>query len=128
MATELERQRLRLDLGLAATDITNMPDATADALFVEAGESYTDSASILASTRVIAISRLMMQAASEVDHTQNESSEKSSQRYAHLAKELEKWQGRLDMAVGATQGSSARFGKPTRRPARVKEYPGSWGW
>lgn len=128
MATETERQRLRLDLGLAADDTTNLPNTLADDIYTEAGESYTDSASLHAYTRVIAISRLMMQAASEVDHTQNESSEKSSQRYAHLAKELEKWQGRLDVAVGATQGSSARFGKPTRRPARVKEYPGSWGW
>lgn len=128
MATLLEQQRLRLDLGLAATDTTNMPDATADALFVEAAESYTDAASILASTRVLAISRLMMQAASEVDHAQNESSEKSSQRYAHLANELAKWQGRLAIAVVATSGSSARFGRTGRRPARVKEYPGSWGW
>lgn len=117
-----------MDLGLSATDTTNLPDATADALFVEAAESYSDTASILASTRVIAISRLMMQAASEVDHSQNESSEKSSQRYAQLAKELEKWQGRLAVAIAGAGGATARFGRTTRRPARVKEYPGSWGW
>lgn len=128
MATTLEQQRLRLDLGLAADDTTSLSNATIDALFVEVEESYTDSTSIIAATRVLAISRLMMQAASDVDYTQNNTQEKASQRYAHLAKELEKWQKKLDDAISATGNGAARFGKTLHKPQRIKEYPGSWGW
>lgn len=124
MATLLEQQRLRLDVGLAAGDTTSLPDATIDAIFVEVAETYTDAASIVAATRVVYISRLMMQAAADVDYTQNNTQEKASQRYAHLKQELAKWQAKLDEAVSATRTSAARFGKPTRRPARVAEYPG----
>jgi hypothetical protein len=128
MATLLEQQRLRLDLGLAADDEDGLSDATIDALFVEVEETYTDSSSIIAATRVTYISRLMMQAAADVDYTQNNTQEKSSQRYAHLAKELAKWQARLDAAVEISNGSAARFGRTTRRPARIKEHPGGNGW
>jgi hypothetical protein len=128
LATSTERQRLRLDLGLAADDTTSLPDATIDALFVEAEETYTDASSIIAATRVIYINRLMMQAAADVDYVQNNTQEKASQRYAHLAKELAKWQARLDAAVAISNGSAARFGRTTRRPARIKEHPGGNGW
>lgn len=127
MATESQRQRLRLDLGLAATDTTSLPNATIDDIFTEAGETYTDSASLLAATRVIAIRRLRAAAASAVDYTQNNSTEKASQRFAHLTTLLEEWQGVLDEAIASTR-SAARFGRTTRKPARIKEYPGSWGW
>lgn len=124
MATETERQRLRLDIGLAATDTTSLPDATADAIFVEAGESYTDAASLLAATRVIALRRLRAQAATDVDYTQNNSSEKASQRFAHLSELLAEWQDELDEAIAGTR-SVVRFGRTTRKPARIKEHP-SW--
>lgn len=130
MATLLEQQRLRLDLGLLADDTTSLPDATIDAIFVEAGETYTG-ASLLASTRVIAIRRLRAQAASSVDYTQNNTSERASQRFAQLGALLTEWQGILDEAVAGTR-SAARFGRTTRRPARIKEHPGGgwahWGW
>lgn len=124
MATQTEQQRLRLDLGLAADDITSLSNENVDAIFEEAGEDYTDTASIKAATRVIAIDRLLMQAASDVDYIQNNSSEKASQRYQHLSREREKWQKRLDEAIADARGSSARFGRTTRRPARIKEHPG----
>lgn len=128
MATETERQRLRLDLGLTATDTTSLSDATADAIFVEAGESYSDAASLLAATRVIAIRRLRAQAASSVDYTQNNSQEKASQRFAHLTTLLEEWQARLDEAITGTRSSAARFGRTKRKPARIYQYPGEWWW
>lgn len=128
MATLLEQQRLRLDVGLTANDTTTLPDATIDALFVEAGETYTDAASIHAATRVIYIRRLLTQAANEVDYTQNNTTEKASQRYEHLKELLAEWQGKLDAAVSVTAGSAARFGRTGRKPARIKEYPGTWGW
>lgn len=131
MATTLQRQRLRLDLGFAADDTTSLSDAAADALFVEAGESYTDAASIHAATRVLYISRLLVQAAAEVDYTQNNTQEKASQRFAHLKELLAKWEKKLDDAIVVTTGSAARFGRTTRRPARIKEHPGDgggWYW
>ena len=125
MATTQEQQRLRMDAGLAATDTTSLPDETIDAIFVEAGESYTDAASLVAATRVITLRRLRAQAASAVDYTQNNSTEKASQRFAHLTTLLGEWQAKLDEAVAGTR-SAARFGRTTRKPARIKEYPGSW--
>jgi hypothetical protein len=121
---------LRLDLGFAADDTESLTDEVADALFVEAGEMWSDTLSILAGTRVIQISRMMIQAAADVDYTQNNTTEKASQRYEHLKEELAKWQRRLDDVIVLGQGSSARFGRTTRKPARLKEYPsdGSWGW
>jgi hypothetical protein len=121
-----------MDLGLAATDTTNLPDATIDAIYVEAGETYTDAASLHAATRIIAIRRLRVQAASNVDYQQNNNSRKASQRFDHLGILLAEWQKALDDAVAATTGSAARFGRTTRRPARIKEHPGGgwgyWGW
>lgn len=132
MTTELERQRLRLDLGLNAMDVGSLSDADADAIFIEAGELYTSSLSILATTRIIAIQRLLVQSAVEVDYTENNSTEKASQRFDHLRAILTLWKERLTEAVVLGQGSAARFGRTTRKPARVREYPddGSfpWGW
>lgn len=128
MATETERQRLRLDLGLSADDTASLSDAAADAVFGEAAEEYTDVASIKAATRVIALTRLRVAAASSVDYDQNNSSEKASQRFAHLTTLLNEWQGKLDEAIADGRGSGVRSGRTTRKPARIKEYPGSWGW
>lgn len=126
MATETEQQRLRMDVGLAATDTTSLSNETIDAIFVEAGESYTDAASLVAATRVITLRRLRAQAASAVDYTQNNSTEKASQRFAHLTALLNEWQEKLDEAVAGARSSTARFGRTTRRPARIKEFPGGW--
>lgn len=125
MATETQQQRLRLDLGLAATDTTNLPNATIDAIYTEVEEQYTDANSIHAATRVLAIDRLLMQAASDVDYTQNNTTEKSSQRHAMLEKERLKWEKKLTEAIAAASTTgSARFGRPTRKPTRIKEFPG----
>lgn len=128
MAETTDYQRLRLDLGLDLYDQVALSDAMAALIFDEVEEGYTDATSIKAASRVLAINRLMMQAASDVDYTQNNTQEKASQRYAHLAKELEKWQKKLDDAVAGAGSGVARFGRPKRLPARIKEHPGSWGW
>lgn len=129
MATLVEQQRLRMDLGFEPDDTISISNATIDAIFIEAGEYYEDPASMVVSTRVIALRRLVMQAANEVDYTKNNSSEKASQRYDHLLKELERWQGYLDDAIGiATGGGNVRSGKPMSLPPRIMEYPGGFVW
>lgn len=132
MATELERQRLRLDLGFAATDTTSLSDANADAYLTEAGERYTDSNSAWAAGRVIAIERMTFSAAAEVDYTQNNTQERASQRFDHLWKMLEYWRKKLADAIAivdeADRPSAARFGRTTRKPARVREWPGWGAW
>jgi hypothetical protein len=117
-----------MDLGFGPDDTTSLSDAAADALFVEAGESYTDAASIHAATRWIYIDRLLMQAAAEVDYTQNETQEKASQRWDHLNTLWLRWRKRLDDALLVVAPSAARFGRTTRRPARIKEHPNGYGW
>lgn len=128
MATETEQIRLRLDLGLEADDEDSLSNDEIDAIFVEAGESYTDAASIKAYTRILAIERLLMQAASSVDYTQNNTTEKASQRSTQLERRLAKWEKKLAEAVDAARTSAARFGRTKRKPARIYEYPGEWYW
>lgn len=129
MATQLEQERLRMDLGFGATDELSLSNDTIDAIFVEAGEYYTDPASILVGTRVLSLRRLLMQAANEVDYTQNRTSEKASQRYKQLENELLRWEGLLeDVLALSGEGGSVRSGKPTQNPPRVKEYPWGYTW
>ena len=128
MATTLQRQRLRMDVGFAADDATSLPNATIDDIYLRVEEKYTDADSIEAATRLLALDQLLIQAAADVDYQQNENSRKASQRHAMLSKEREKWQKRFDEAVSATRGSGVKSGRTTRKPARIKEYPGTWGW
>ena len=122
MATETQRSRLRSDIG---ADSTSLPDVDADAIFTEAEEVYTDANSITAYTRVLAIRRMMANAAKLTDYTQNESQEKQSQIFGQLQKLLAFWQGELDTAVSAASAiGAARFGGLRRKPKRIKEYPG----
>src|SRR5690606_23593749 len=116
---EMQRQRLRLDIGLAANDLASLDEGDAQDILDEAGESYTDAASIHAASRVIALRRLRAQAASAVDYQQNNSSEKASQRFAHLTALLNEWQGKLDEAVSGGRGSGVKSGRTTRKPARL---------
>lgn len=126
MATQLERERLRMDMGLQKDDIVSLPDEVIDDIFLQAGENFEDETVIAINARIITIRRLLMQAANEVDYTQNNTSEKASQRYKHLAGELERWTDMLDIALAVSgQASAVRSGKPTRTPPRIAEYP--WG-
>lgn len=122
MATETQRTRLRSDIGAT---ITSLPDDAADDIFTEAEEMYTDATSITAYTRVLAIRRMMANAAKLTDYTQNESQEKQSQVFAQLKQLLAFWQSELDTAVAAASTiGAARFGGLRRKPKMVKEYPG----
>lgn len=123
MATEFQRSRLRDDIG---ADATSLPDAEADAIYVEAGESYTDADSIKAATRVIAIRRLLASSAKLTTYRQNNSSENMSDVFKHLQDLLGLWQGELDKAVTAGSAvGAARFGGMRRKPAAIREYPDS---
>lgn len=128
MATQTERERLRMDLGFQPNDIVSLPDAIIDAIFIEAGELYEDPASALIATRVISLRRLVMQAANEVDYTKNNTTEKASQRYDHLTKEYDRWFRLLAQSEEEASGGSVRSGKPGRTPPRVLEYPEGYTW
>lgn len=121
MASQNDYTRLRRDIG---ADATSLPDAEAEALFVEAAESYSDAAGILAATRVLAIRGLLANAAKLTTYQQNASMERLSDVFSHLEKLLGYWQEQLDGAVKAASGTgAARFGRPGRIPSRIREYP-----
>ena len=125
MATDLDYDRLRQDIG---ADSESLSDNDAAAIFVEAGEEYSTTATIKAATRVIALTRLRAQAAKLNDYTQDTTTEKMSQVFDHLGKLLEEWQGKLDAALAAaakaSSGGAARFGGKRIIPSRVREWPG----
>lgn len=114
MATETERQRLRMDLGLQATDTTSLSDATADAIYAEADESYSDTSARNAYARVLALERLMAQAVTQVDYTQNETQEKSSQIFSHYEATLTRWQKKLEDAIRLASSGVVRLGQTKR--------------
>jgi hypothetical protein len=120
MATAAQRDRLRRDVDASETVL---PDGLADDLFDEAGESYTDAASITAYTRIIFLQSLLASAAKMNDYRQNETEEKAGQIFAKVEKLLELWRGVLVDTVAGASGSAARFGKTKYIPARIREYP-----
>lgn len=132
MSTITDWDRLRSDVGASDTALSN---TEAEAIFTEAGEEYTGTGSIKAATRVIAIDRLLASSAKLVDYSQDaagSTSEKMSQIFDHLLKLRKLWQDKLDTAKAdetlAARGSAARFGRSSRRPARIKEQPGDGGY
>lgn len=126
MATTTQRNRLRNDIG---ADEATLSDTEADAIFTEAGESYTDVPAQTAYTRVIAIRRLLASAAKLTTYQQNQSSEKLSDVFTHLKQLLAFWQGQVDTAVIASSTTStARFGGVRSKPSRIKEYPSDTGY
>lgn len=121
MATPVDYARLRRDIG---ADATSLPDAEAEALFVEAAETYTDVASVTALTRILALQGLLANSSRLTTYQQNASMERLSDVFSHLEKLLGYWQEQLDGAVKTASGTgAARFGRPGRIPSRIKEYP-----
>jgi hypothetical protein len=121
LTTPTERTRFWSDTG---TTVTVFTADEVDAIFVEAGETYTDAAAIGAYTRVIGLRRLLASSAKLTDYTQNQSAEKQSQVFDHLRALLTFWQSEANNAVAAgVTTSAARFGGQRRKPARLKEYP-----
>jgi hypothetical protein len=132
MSTIIDWDRLRSDVN--ASDAA-LDDTEAEEIFTEAGEEYTGTASIKAATRVIAIDRLLASSAKLVDYSQDaagSTSEKMSQVFDHLLKLRQLWKDKLDAVIAdealAARGSAARFGRSSRRPARIKEHPGDGGY
>lgn len=98
MSTPTLRNRLRRDTG---TDATSLPDADADAIMVEAAESYSGAAAT-AYARVLAIQGIMASAAKLASYRQNASSENASDVFAHLKQLLDVWEKRTEIADGQT--------------------------
>ena len=73
--------------------------------------------------RLIAVTRLMMNVAKFADYTQNDSSEKKSQKFSNLSKMRTIYKDELSEAQERVAGSSVRAGRSTRKPSRLKEYP-----
>lgn len=123
MATELDYTRLRRDVGASETTLS---DEDAEALFVEAGERYTDAGTVAAYTRVLALQGLLSSAAKLHSYRANESQENLSDVFKHLTQLLSIWEGKVSDAIADAVGSSgaARFGGLRRKPAKVREYPG----
>jgi gas vesicle protein len=123
--TQTQIDRLRRDTG---TDETSLPDEDIQDIFDEADEKYTDTATAAAYTRVLTIQSLLASSARLATYRQNESSENLSDIFKHLKELLKVWEEKTDDAITAAAGSSgaARFGSVRRKPATIREYPGSF--
>lgn len=123
MANQTDYARLRRDIG---ADATSLPDDDAEALFIEAAETYTDAASMAALARILALQGLLANSSRLTTYQQNASMERLSDVFTHLKKLLGYWQEQLDTATKAAGSTgAARFGRTQRLPSRIKEYPGS---
>jgi len=120
VATEAEQARLRRDVGASEAALS---DDDADDLFEEAGERYTDTATIAAYTRVLAIQGVLASSAKLTTYRQNESTENLSDVFKHLKELLKVWEDKVDDAVAAAGSGAARFGSVRRKPVKVREYP-----
>jgi hypothetical protein len=114
LATQQEYQWLRLDCGLAATDIVTLPDAQAEDNFDRAALVYPDptnpAGAQFAYTRVLTIEQLYAAAVTQTDYTQNNSQEKASQLFDHYGKLLDMWKGKTkEAAMGGTGSGTAIF-------------------
>ena len=121
MATDTERERVRLDTGHSAT---SLDDAEADAIFVRAAEEYTASA-VQSGARVIALQYLIGSASKLNDYIQNNSDEKASQVFAHLMRLLKVWKDQAAEDSKEDFGGGVISGRTKRIPRRHKGFPGN---
>lgn len=103
---------------------TSLSDAEAEAVFDEAAETYTVTASAYAYARILAIRGMLASSAKFTSYKQNASSENASDVFKHLAELLKFWQGELNGAIRAAGNGAVRSGKTKWKPTRIKEYPG----
>lgn len=124
MATSAVEQ-LRSDTGHS---ITTLSDVDAQAVLDESAALYTDAGSAYAYGRTIVLRRLLASSSKLHDYVQNNSSESASQVFKNLMQLLAYWERKLADAVivvdEAARPSAARFGRTSRKPARVREWPG----
>lgn len=121
--TQAQMDRLWRDTG---TTVASLSEADIEDIFTEAGERYTDTATIASYARVLTIQSLLANSAKLASYKQNESSENLSDIFKNLQALLKVWEAKTADAIAAAAGSSgaARFGGVRRKPAGVKEYPG----
>ncbi len=108
-ASQVEIDRLHRDTG---TDEESLPTYEADAVFLEAEETYTGIQSRKAYARILVLQGLISRAAALTDYQQDTTSETASQVFANLYKLLAIWQSALDKAradeVAASTASAAQ--------------------
>ena len=92
-------------------------------LLEEAGETYSDTATAAAYTRVLALQGILASSAKLTTYKQNESTENLSDVFRHLKELLKLWEDKTTDAVAAGGSGAARFGSVRRKPATVREYP-----
>jgi hypothetical protein len=114
VATQQDYERLRVDCGLAPTDVVSLPDAIAEDNFDRAALIYPDPltpyGAQYASTVVLTLEQLYASAVTSTDYTQNNSQEKASQLFDHYGKLLDMWRGKLKgAAMGGATGGTAIF-------------------
>ena len=121
MATQPQRDRLRLDTGHTAV---SLDDTEADAIYVRAAEDYSTSA-VDSGARVIAIQYLLASASKLNDYIQNNSEEKASQVFAHLMRMLKYWNEQAAEDTKADYRGGVLTGRTKRVPRRLKGFPGN---
>lgn len=121
MATQPQRDRLRLDTGHTAV---SLDDDEADAIYVRAEEDYSTSA-VDSGARVIAIQYLLSNAAKLNDYIQNNSEEKASQVFAHLMRLLKVWKEQAAEDTKEDFRGGVLTGRTKRVPRRLKGFPGN---
>jgi hypothetical protein len=90
--------RLQRDVGATEAELST---AAAQAYLDEAAETYAaGSAQALAYARVLVLQAFLASAADEVDYVENESQEKSSQKFAQWKSLLAYWQGQVSAGGG----------------------------
>ena len=112
--------RLRRDIGASEAALS---DEDAADLLEEAGETYSDTATAAAYTRVLALQGILASSAKLTTYKQNESTENLSDVFRHLKELLKLWEDKTTDAVAAGGSGAARFGSVRRKPATVREYP-----
>jgi hypothetical protein len=117
MATDLQRERLRADLG---ADDAALTDAEIEDAFTRAGDQHGDNTfAVEAAARVLILQQLIAGAAKRADYTQNQSSERRSQVFDHLFALRAIYESDLRAALE----SAAQWGGLRRKPTRIEEYP-----
>lgn len=121
MATETQREQLRLDTG---TDETSLTNDEIDDIYTAAATLYDDSGPQDAYARVVVFRRLLAQAAPRASYKQNQSSESVSDLFDHYKQMLAYWEGKLKEEIAAVSANGKmRWGTMKKTPTRLEEYP-----
>lgn len=106
----------------------SLPNTACAPLYTRAEALYGEGSPIVyPATRELAILDLLGSAAKMHDYVQNNSREGAAQIFKNLQAMLDVWGKRRaeaeDEVAAAAMGGAAHFGRPTKKPARLAEYP-----